>query len=323
MKAMTEGVINVFRDLRRTLNEKNFKKHLVKECPRYEINKDFIEAFEEYLDFQEISKLSLSPDCIHYLIDRNEFDYNVWSTYNIATKDISILTDDKFVEDYGVNYMEILKASSNITQAIFDKYSPGLGGDVLEHLVICAISKKVNIPLQLAIDHMNDLGDTALLIPSVKEDLQSENSVFIDKFINGTGKRSIYTFLAILDTYYSPNLTPEHISNMDFEDVDFTAMGEEKSAAVIVKMQNYIGDIYEKYPLPIAEEVIKSVYYFAKSALINAGLLRNFLIECDDITEDCLMTISESFVIAGCRDDLINYAKNKNYLSLLLAIKMQ
>lgn len=324
MKKITESVIESFEVSRGSLSERNFKKLLVRELPRYDINREFIERFDSYISYDDICKLSLSKDCITYLMKRNLFNYEEWSSNNIKHKDLSILLDDDFVFVYDPDVPKLLSESNKITQELFDKFIPKVGDDYLKKVVHSAVVSGLNIPLDFVIEHMEKLGDECLNISSVIEDLKSGNSRFLQEYLNPCKKRSLELLLSLLSRFYSPNITADMIESLEYEDIEIptpeTAPTEWHN--VVSTLQKYVTTISQTYADEVVEAVFKNVYYYGKEILMNQDILGGYLLDNDNISEECLTTIGECFVLCGLRKDLVTYAKNHNYETLLLAIHM-
>jgi len=346
MKKITEGVIESFNMSKRTLNDKNFRKLLLKELPRYDVTNEFIQRFNEYIDFDELSKLSLSKECIEYLCKEKKFNYDNWSKNNLTRKDLSILLNDEFIETYVVNPLDIILNSNNVTQEIFDKYKDSVVSDGLKRLVTIAINNKLDIPLDYVIDNMNTIGDRCLYINSVKEDVQKEDSKFIDAFFRGE-ERNIEVLLSLLYNYHMPSITAEKIESIPYADIQFTseevemnqnqqgvsmlhtAMNSvffngytEDQSERIARLRRYVNGIMQSYQDDVVETILKNVYYYGKEALLSKDLLGCYLLDNDNISEECLTVIAECYVLVGLRDDLITYGKNHGYQTLLVALNL-
>jgi len=319
MKKISEGTINVFRGLRTYLPPKDFKKNLEMQLKDYEITIDFLEAFIEDLDSSTISKLSLDPDCIRYLIRNDKFDYNAWKE-NIKYKNIDILADDDFVSTYcGGLEDSILAEASNITTPIYNRYINDCDDSARKNILIRYNGPEVDI--NKIADNIHLFSIELFSIPVVQEDLKKENSIIAERFLSTSQPVDLILFLALLNKTYVPKLLEEKIDDMVFNELDLTETNPDATKLIDIG-RKYVINIFERYPVDVASAVIKNVFWYGKNILMSKDLLRQYLIECNDIPEECLSTICEIFIITNCREELVAYAKNYEYRELLVAIKL-
>ena len=313
-------VIEVFRSLRSSLGERNFKKHLQLHLKNYDITVDFLKEFHDSIDPSEISKLSLSPECIHYLMEHKLFDYDAWSKTNIAYKNIDILLDDDFTLQYGVDINEILSKTKMVTAPLFNKFIEDASPEASKNLILNYNGPELTI--DLVIKKMADLGDHIFTLNVVKEDLKSEHSRIQEAVFNSNKPFNIAWILNLMNVIYIPDDMRDKIENMHFEDLDLSENNPD-AVRLAVKIRNMLVNIFERYPIDVVGEIFKNVYWYAKPALIDRDFLRRFLVECNDIPEDCLYTIAEVFLVTSMKDELVAYAKNYNYVQVLVSIKLQ
>ena len=313
-------IIEVFRSLRRSLGNKNFKNHLKLQMGKYDVTLDFLKEFKDDIDPTEISKQSLSPECIHYLMENGLFDYEAWKSNGLAYKNVDILMDETFVTQYGVDIDEILCKTKNVTSALFNYFIADASPEASKNLILNYNGPEITI--DLICEKLDALGDHAFTLDIVKEDLKSPNSKIQSAVFNSNKQFNIAWVLNLMNVIYIPDDMREKIEEMRFEDLDLSENNPD-APRLATKIRNMLVNIFERYPIDVVGEIFKNVFWYAKPALLDRTFLRRFLIECNDIPEDCLYTIAEVFLATNTKDELVAYAKNYNYVNVLVAIKLQ
>lgn len=310
MKKIDETVIRIFKELQSTLRPKDFRRHIELTLPEYEVTEEFIETFSDTLNMSVVCQQSLSPECIKYLCETDQFDLNAW-LQGIANKNIDILVDDDFVKQYNIDVNEILSNSNKITQTIFNKFSNNCSDKAFKNIILKC--KTSDLTIDMIASNLDRIGSSAFNMKIVRDDLINKDSV-IEKMLLTSGKAINPIMLTkLMNILYDPESIRKYKDDLTFKDPTIVDMTE---------LQNNINSVIQKYPTDIAEFLMETINFYIPLALLDKDLLLMFLTEHDNISEECLLRIYMPYVQTGARDSLVNYCKNHGYRDCLLALKL-
>jgi hypothetical protein len=315
---ITKDTIDMFSHLKNTLGETMFRENINMQLADYDITPEFIEKFKDDIDTAKLSASSISKDIILAL--GPNFDFEQWANHNTAGdyKDIGILMDDDFANLHSDVTVKILETSKNITQEIFNKYFSVSNGLVQANFLLHYEGPEVDYD---KVSHcIGSLGARFFEVPYVKKNVINDEKK-IDKLLSNLGVFSVDMpfVMTLMTEAFCPNEIMSHIDSMTIKDTSSADIMASGNNSKYTEMVHYI---IQKYPNAVLDKFMPILYQHMPDILKNSGLLKEYLVYCDNIAEDTLIALFPEYVFQGLREEIVTYAKNYGYSNLLVCLKL-
>lgn len=272
------------------------------QCAKYELTQEFVNEFKNHITKKAFSS---SPNLSAGLIERNAdlFDIEIW--LDNENKDIKVLEDERFIEKYGEETVGKALAKinyKNITKGIFDRFEDKLSLD----------TKK------LVINNSNLSNDEEFLMNNLKyldENIFKNRTLEVEwsnALIENIFKNKQLTVRFVLNALQN-NKDLAFIKRMLTSEFDYINTG----GTFDTDLKNFINKLSENY----IGDLFNLIRKHAKNAFTYA-ILNHTLTMKDYLEEDFLSENADLFINEGMKVDLANYARKRDYNSILIMLKL-
>ncbi len=319
MKKIDKDVMDTWRGMGQIIrNRKDFSDNIMRQLKGYEISAEFLREFSDVVDMSDISSFNLPAEAIRYLDSIEAFDEKAWEKA-IEYKDIGILADDAFVAKYSIDVNGLLSKARIIPDEVFDKYIDACSDSAAVNMMLCYNGDHCS--LDKALERIDILGAKAVGVKCVRNEIARDANGFAERLFSVGKPLSPFLVLSVLDLCYAPAAYANRLDSISFTDVSdktMNAMSVPETGMYIEMLRS----ICQKYPTPIVANVMEKLHFSARAILMNRDLLREFLIDCDDIPESTLDAMQSDFIQCGLRPELVAYSKNYGYVTLLTILTL-
>lgn len=315
---ITDSTISMFSALEGMLGEREFRDNINMQIKDYELTPEFVNKFRKYIDVSKLSGTSLTPEMIKAL--GPDFDFTAWSTNNELgdRKNIDILLDDTFVFDHKEECDRILQTTKNVSQKIFLKYFDSSAAPIQANLVLHYDGPEVTE--ERLMKCVGSLGARFFEVPYVKRVIIPDEKK-IQKVLDSVGLFNIDMpfIMTLMVESYCPNEINASIEHLTIKD---TSSDDIQKSGNLDKYTSMVHEIIQKYPNKTLDAFMPILYRHMPDVLKNRTLLKEYLVFCDNIAEGTLISLFSEFLLQGLHDELVTYALNYKYESLLMVIKL-
>lgn len=315
MKKIDESVMESWLELRKVIRkDDDFSDMLFGQLKGYDITPTFILRFDDVIDVGRLSGFNLSAACIECLDELGKFDAAEWKK-SAETKDLGILLNGELSEKYGLDANDLLGKARFVSDEVFDGLIGSVSKEIAAHMI--SVYRGDHCTLDMAIDHLDELGGAIASVRCVKQDLASEDSEFVDKVAQAGKALDPLVAIVIMHSSYEP----AKCADLALKDADEGVLNS-MDTATADKYRAMIDDIIQRYPTDASSNLMASLCTRASSIVTDRKLIRDWLIFCDGIAEQYLLTAMPIICQVGMRNELIAYAKNFGYSDLLVAMTL-
>jgi hypothetical protein len=315
---ITESTIHMFSELEGMLGEREFRDNINMQLKDYDLTPEFVSKFREYIDVSKLSGTSLSPEMIKAL--GKDFDFVTWNTKNDFGnhKNIDILLDDQFYAEHKDDCEQILQTTKSVSQKIFQKYFDASTDPIKANFLLNYDGPEVT--RDSVMKCIGALGARFFEVPFVKRNILTDEKE-IQKVLDSVGVFNVDMpfIMTLMIESYCPNEIAnsiEHIVIKDTSSDDITKSGN------LTKYTSMVHEIIQKYPNKVLDIFMPILYQHMPDVLKNQMLLKEYLVYCDNIAESTLISLFSEYLLQGLHDELVAYALNYKYESLLMVIKL-
>lgn len=315
MKRINDDVMETWLEFRKIIgNDKDFSDVLLRQLKDYEITPAFIWRFEGIIDVSKLSGLSLSAGCIECLDELGKFDAEAWKE-SAESKDLGILMNKDLSEKYKLDADELLGKAKFVSDDMFDGLLGSVSRETAAHMV--RVYRGDHCTIDMAIEYIDELGGAIVAVKCVRQDLASGDSKFVAKIIQSGKTLDPLVAIGIFHAAYVPAECAD-LTLKDADDETLKNMGFETAE----KYRDMLDDIIQRYPTDVSSNLMVSLSMHASPIIIDRKLIRDWLIFCDGITEQDLLSMAPIACQVGLRNKVIAYAKNYGYKDLLIAMNL-
>jgi hypothetical protein len=316
MKKINDDVMETWLEFRKIIrNDKDFSDMLLRQLKEYEITPAFIMRFDGIIDVSKISGFSLSAECIECLDDLGKFDADAWKG-SAESKDMSILLNKDISEKYNLDADELLGKARFISDDVFDGLLSSVSRETAAHMV--RVYRGDHCTLDMAIDYLDELGGAIVAVRCVRQDLANDDSKLVAKIIQSGKALDPLVAIGIMHASYTPAECAD-LTLKDADDDTLKSMGFDTAE----KYREMLDDIIQRYPADVSSNLMVSLSMHASPIITDRKLIRDWLIFCDGIAEQDLLSVMPIACQVGLRDEVIAYAKNYGYRDLLVAMAIK
>lgn len=315
MKKINDDVMETWLELRKMLgNGRDFSDMLLRQLKDYEITPAFIWRFEGIIDVSKLSGLSLSAECIECLDELGKFDAGAWKE-SAESKDLGILLNKDLSEKYKLDADELLGKAKFVSDDVFDGLLGSVSRETAAHMV--RAYRGDHCALDTAIEYLDELGGAVVAVKCVRQDLASDDSKFLGKIIQSGKALDPLVAIGVMHAAYAP----AECADLTLKDADEKALNG-MDLGTADRYREMLDDIVQRYSTDAASSIMVNLSMHASPIITDRKLIRDWLIFCDGIAEQDLLSMAPIACRVGLRDEVVAYAKNYGYKDLLIAINL-